>query len=145
MLPYFLYNLTPRDQASSLIRLVNEAGVRVHAGIGPHLELLYTVPAEHVFFMTFAYSHPVAGGAFTAEHEMHATTPVDGTTWRDRGMYYGNIATQYNRTIKTVGSPICIFPELTEIYVTTTPDAAGDAVYWSINGALIPHGTIAMR
>lgn len=145
MIPWNIYQLTPRDRVGSLLRLYNRrqqgpggAALAVHT---------YTVPDEKYLLMSSFAAHALSGGIILVTSQTLTVSRATTEQLFEHTFYDfvsgGAGAPKVSNHL--TGAPIMVVPPEAVITVTTAwsgVNAANDAIS-SINGILIPKGEIA--
>lgn len=142
MIPWALYNLTPRDQGSPLIRVFHERKTVTATATGSTLQ--FDIPAEHVLLLT----------SFCTSCEATAGVASRVVTWaynNSQAAVHWEHIHYATATINRLSGQLAASPIVT-LGVDDTIYARGEFtssvlhnVTASIAGILIPKGTIAVH
>lgn len=143
MIPWSLYNLTPRDMAGALLRPFHET--QRTTGVGVTFDThRYTVPEEVMLLVTLLSSSiNTSANALAVLWEIRDRNAQLHTEIYDPAELFpaGNL----HQSKEMVGAPITVLSPGDTIDFTHTLTAAGNTTMrTSVSGVLIPRGTIAI-
>lgn len=150
MIPWGLYDLTPRDQGSPIIRPFNRQAGGVDAGPSTITTVRTTVPDEYVALITAVniYAQQIGGGGNPFRFDFQAGIVNPGSN--SNSVYL--IKDNKHSTIRSdgsatwTGSPLCMVHGGEDIDLSIRYTAAATSIVWNtcIAGILIPRGTMSL-
>lgn len=147
MIPWIYHRLSPRDQGSDLLRIVN---TRLSAsGLLPTLSVSYDVPSERTLLISLLNGYAAAGAGQSNDRFTLAITNQAGTDTqseiirmplRDDVIFAGTYG-----WFQIDGAPGLMVPPSSRItlYAFFNGGANANALTVGLNGLLIPHGTFS--
>lgn len=144
MIPWNLFNLTPRDQASPLIRIVHNTQSGNYGGAVPSGDLDFTVPQEHVLLVTWV-SATIAGIANPTRIELNAFDTRSPTYLHiNYSSYRSALAAGGLWDNAWTGSPLFVLSEYETLRIRGHINVGNP---WTMDatvcGILMPRGTMA--
>lgn len=147
MLPWALYNLTARDQASAIMRPVQRIFSSSVAAPVPAWQQTYTVPDEHFLLLTWASVSAVATAPDIPDVATLEIQDEFSAAHFTTGFQVANTARTPQRMYASWnGSPLALIPEKHKVVGVVNLTAAAGAAWnmvMAISGVLIPKGTLA--
>lgn len=145
MLPWALYNLTPRDQGSPLIRPFNFQFYEVAAGPQAYADTVCNIPDEYICLVTAICiwtSGGVGAGNVSDARFLIEPTGTTGTTLFEARHTYESGLKICNHT--WTGSQLAMVHDKQRIRLAISLTGANTNIPWlgSVHGCLIPHGTM---
>lgn len=147
MIPWALYNLTPRDQASALLRPYHEnQGFTAIAGAVTQQEALFTIPSDTVLLLSHASAWlSVGGGSSFITFQIQDLDHL-GVSHLDTRFYSSSLLYNAEFDAHLTASPVAVVSDHQRVRITVNKPSAGAA--WncgmSCAGVLIPRGTFAL-
>ena len=144
MIPWSLYNLTPRDQAGPLIRPFFRTETVTGAGVTFLVMTTQNVPEEQILLVT----HLHVSNLTTVAAQWNTDVEVRSKNAVLRGKYNFRkdpSAFTFTQTVDVVGSPLMMLNPGDRIQTTALSGVAGNqTTTQTIHGILIPRGTISL-
>lgn len=137
MIPWIYHRLTPRDQGTDLLRIMQE----VFYGSGAaSLVWNYTVPPERVLLLTafnaFQFDVSLTGC------QVGLQITKEGSALQEH-IWTSDASRGTSATYHREGSPFLIVPPLHQMQFVFTGSSGVQTVTATMNGILIPHGTFS--
>ena len=144
MIPWALYNLTPRDQGSPILRPWHL--IKFGTGVGATgASENFIIPAETILLLTSVdIAIEAVGAVFAKKCIASAFDPATGINHWSLTEYNPFQTSTKDLSLCKTGSPIVVLEGGDTINCAVQLTAAGNFSYWtSVSGVLIPRGTFA--
>lgn len=143
MLPWALYNLTPRDQAGAFIRPYHETQRTTKTAVTFDLHN-YTFPKEQILLITWIHASiesTVQPQSCLIEHRDKSSVLHSEILTPHPLFPAGNV----RFAVDHIGSPLMMVVPEDKFAITITLTASGNTTMrTTVNGVLIPRGTVAV-